>query len=238
MSTAKSNSGWLDRLRSSKGISSVTETDLETFLTCNSPDTNTKVPDFNPKSTADYPQSKKEIASVMSNVLAELFCMGDSNDVSRIKASRKQQNPRICFVSNSGDVALTVTKLTDRDDAVNVAIVDCEEEEKFPADLSGFSRTEVTVIDTSFSKWKFDKVLYRRKNVWKARDKKGNKPLNVGRKKRKLNPLMENDNAEKKGRLSSSNGDEKHMQLNAKHYEINKMQESDQETHQKRLVDS
>ncbi|XP_023636490.1 uncharacterized protein LOC17882795 [Capsella rubella] len=48
-----------------------------------------------------------------------------------------------------------------------------EEEEKGEKDLVGFSRSEVTVIDTSFKVWKSEKLVFRRRNVWKVRDKKG-----------------------------------------------------------------
>ncbi|XP_056160281.1 uncharacterized protein LOC115686120 isoform X2 [Syzygium oleosum] len=64
-----------------------------------------------------------------------------------------------------------------------------EEEEKESGDnkdLVGYSRSEVTVIDTSCESWKFEKVLYRRKNVWKVRDRKGKVRSSIGRKKRKL----------------------------------------------------
>ncbi|KAM7274554.1 hypothetical protein ACFE04_016420 [Oxalis oulophora] len=61
------------------------------------------------------------------------------------------------------------------------AVVTCksiEDEEKIKAkkekeELFEFSRSEVTVIDTSFDVWKFDKLFFRKKNVWKVRDKKG-----------------------------------------------------------------
>ncbi|CAL9231426.1 unnamed protein product [Arabidopsis halleri] len=48
-----------------------------------------------------------------------------------------------------------------------------EEEEKGEKDLVGFSRSEVTVIDTSFKIWKSEKLVFRRRNVWKVREKKG-----------------------------------------------------------------
>lgn len=59
-----------------------------------------------------------------------------------------------------------------------------EDKDKGCWKLSGFSRTEVTVIDTSFARWKFEKMLFRKKNVWKVRDKKG-KTANFTKKKRK-----------------------------------------------------
>lgn len=181
---------------------------------------------------------EKEWFGIMSNVLAELFYMGDSNDISRIKRKksfRKQLNPKICVISKSSndETALVVPsslvemegKSERRDlmeqEGVNVAPLEGEEEDKCRVDLSGFSRTEVTVIDTSCPSWKFDKMLYRRKNVWKVRDKKG-KTVNIGRKKRKLSPLEENVGLEKKAKLSigqcssskETNGEEGKMPLN------------------------
>lgn len=80
-----------------------------------------------------------------------------------------------------------------------------QEEDKCHADLSGFSRTEVTVIDTSCGSWKFEKMLFRRKNVWKVRDKKSKGMINIGRKKRKASTLLGEDtfSIEKKPKLSS-----------------------------------
>ncbi|KAL3521713.1 hypothetical protein ACH5RR_019862 [Cinchona calisaya] len=60
-----------------------------------------------------------------------------------------------------------------------------EEKDKGFGNLSGFSRTEVTVIDTSFASWKFEKMLFRKKNVWKVRDKKGGKMMSSWKKKNK-----------------------------------------------------
>ncbi|KAF3432742.1 hypothetical protein FNV43_RR23844 [Rhamnella rubrinervis] len=61
-----------------------------------------------------------------------------------------------------------------------------EDEEKGERELKGYSRSEVTVIDTSFGSWKSEKLVFRRKNVWKVREKKG-KFRSFGRKKRKAN---------------------------------------------------
>lgn len=63
---------------------------------------------------------------------------------------------------------------------------DEEEEEKGERELKGYSRSEVTVIDTSCGLWKSEKLAFRRKNIWKVREKKG-KLRNFGRKKRKGN---------------------------------------------------
>uniref|UniRef100_A0A2P2QEF7 Uncharacterized protein MANES_01G043100 n=1 Tax=Rhizophora mucronata TaxID=61149 RepID=A0A2P2QEF7_RHIMU len=51
-----------------------------------------------------------------------------------------------------------------------------------------YSKSEVTVIDTSCEVWKFDKLVFRKKNVWKVRDKKG-RTWTGGSKKRTKNDL-------------------------------------------------
>ncbi|KAL9687317.1 hypothetical protein QQ045_031717 [Rhodiola kirilowii] len=69
-----------------------------------------------------------------------------------------------------------------------------EEEEKGrrfeDCDLVGFSRTDVCIIDSSSPLWKFDKYLFRKKNVWKARDYWNVRPRNnnsvaIARKKKR-----------------------------------------------------
>ncbi|KAG6663813.1 hypothetical protein CIPAW_02G048700 [Carya illinoinensis] len=86
------------------------------------------------------------------------------------------------------------------------------EEDKGERELVGYSRSEVTVIDTSFGVWKSDKVVYRRKNMWKVREKRG-KVRSFGRKKRKLGSgVRDDDNSDdenvggvmKKTKVSSS----------------------------------
>ena len=73
----------------------------------------------------------------------------------------------------------------DDDDDEDEEEEDEEEEEKGEKELKGYSRSEVTVIDTSFGQyWKSEKLVFRKKNVWKVREKKG-KLRSFGRKKRK-----------------------------------------------------
>ncbi|XP_070683157.1 uncharacterized protein [Malus domestica] len=60
-----------------------------------------------------------------------------------------------------------------------------EEEEEDKGEMKGYSRSEVTVIDTSCGVWKTDKLVFRRKNVWKVREKKV-KGRSSGRHKRKV----------------------------------------------------
>lgn len=71
---------------------------------------------------------------------------------------------------------------------------DEEEKEKGCVSLLGFSRTEVTVIDTSFATWKFEKMLFRKKNVWKVRDK-NSKTVNLGKKKKRKTSAIDNGNS-------------------------------------------
>ncbi|CAK9141581.1 unnamed protein product [Ilex paraguariensis] len=252
ISTGKSGSKWLDRLRSSKGFPAGDDLDLEQFLShhnpniANSSDTkaacsNTNHIDPKSNSNSSTQSDKKPILdsnqdpevsqqndgkvlfNVLNNVLAELFNMGDSDNfpiINRKKSCRKQPNPRIFVVSTSTNIDDNTCKhdvgreekiyptLPTNGDNGRVAIKEMsdllkataqeeeeyvnvgEEEEKCHADLSEFSRTEVTVIDTSCPSWKFEKLLFRRKNVWKVRDKKS-KVMKVGKKKRKASALEE-----------------------------------------------
>ncbi|RVW89051.1 hypothetical protein CK203_029321 [Vitis vinifera] len=237
ISTGKSGSKWLDRLRSAKGFPTGNDDDLEHFLTHRDPNLSnspiTKPSD--PKSISDSTCSdekpvqdrsqppetgEKEWFGIMSNVLAELFNMGDSNQIPKLsgkKSSRKQTNPKICLLSSvrqedevpatapsSGDNSLTEMKDSNGEvKTVNQGKVDCldAEEEKCNQDLSAYSRSEVTVIDTSCAVWKFEKLLFRKKNVWKVRDKKG-KSRSIGRKKRKASECDEQLEARKKMKLS------------------------------------
>ncbi|OMO95080.1 hypothetical protein CCACVL1_05581 [Corchorus capsularis] len=261
--TGKSGSNWLDRLRSSKGFPTGDNLDLDHFLTnsnpsdspltnaSNSPNSNAESTHSNdkqlqnpepppPEVISGEPAGDKEWFGIMSNVLSELFNMGDGAQSSRFskkKTSRKQTNPRICIIktptansseeqrSSSGsvrrdkNVPASTTSLNSSQEAKreskeegdnsNVAEDEDEEEgkEKGEKELLGFSRSEVTVIDTSCQVWKADKLIFRRKNIWKVKDKKG-KSRSFGRKKRKVPPPTSDDNnggfCNKKQKISSS----------------------------------
>ncbi|XP_057478552.1 uncharacterized protein LOC130765951 [Actinidia eriantha] len=234
ISTGKSGSKWLDRLRSSKGFPAGNDLDLEQFLNHQNPNvsnsSDAKLSDANigPKSNSisaqpcERPENdEKEWLGIMSNVLSELFYTGDSDCFPRIngkKSSRKQANPRICILStfsnvetengasaivpSSGDNSCAEIKQASdpirlmKEENVNVD-VDVEEDEKSYADLSAFSRTDVTVIDSSCPVWKCEKLLFRRKNVWRVREKK-TKSTKIGTKKRKANSLEEESAAGEK----------------------------------------
>ncbi|KAJ7965249.1 Fantom protein [Quillaja saponaria] len=146
----------------------------------------------------------KQWVGVMGNVLCELFNMCDdqskSSNFSRTKCPRKQGNPKFCVISTSknniedksGDFArkdenVQATNSLNNDMMeMKEATVECEdvEDEKGDKELLGYSRSEVTVIDTSCPIWKFEKLVFRKKNVWKVREKKGKSKF-FGKKKRK-----------------------------------------------------
>lgn len=235
VSTDRSGSNWLDRLRSTKGFPAGDGLDLDHFLAnpqnpspptppVSDPSTSESIHSVQSQITtqerarsvrAQNPGDEKDWYGIMTGVLSELFNMGDGEGEIARKSSRKQRNPRFFPSSRTCD-ASAGEKISDcaaavaargenagwrtpsadlESDAVDRTArggdVDGEEEEEEKEsgdnqDLVGFSRSEVTVIDTSCESWKFEKVLYRRKNVWKVRDRKGKVRSSIGRKKRKL----------------------------------------------------
>ncbi|KAJ6748721.1 FANTOM PROTEIN [Salix purpurea] len=145
------------------------------------------------------------------------------------KVPRKQTKPKFCFISgnNSGIDSLNCVRKDQNFLAVTGSLnsdknsnnVDCgvdddddeedvDEEKGFGVsgdkELKGYSRSEVTVIDTSCQVWKFDKLVFRKKNVWKVRDKK-EKSWVFGGKKRKGNDLesANGNGAKKKAKVSN-----------------------------------
>ncbi|KAM7274180.1 hypothetical protein ACFE04_028844 [Oxalis oulophora] len=152
----------------------------------------------------------------MANVLCELFNMGggggDSDGIPKKKSLRKQPNPKF-FHNTSTSTSTSTAAAADWDSSlrkdesasdndINLVAFEEEEEEedeeekikakKEKEELFGFSRSEVTVIDTSFDVWKFDKLLFRKKNVWKVRDKKGTINAALRRKKIKTKESVPN----------------------------------------------
>ncbi|KAJ4956763.1 hypothetical protein NE237_013546 [Protea cynaroides] len=265
----KSESSWLDRLRSSKGFPAGSDLDLEQFLNHNSdhalssdahvsdvirennsygPNPNSESAPLDTKSVAERSKNavysgfrkhrKKEgLFNVMSNVLADLFNMGDRCGIERIrgyvekKSSRKQPNPKICSLSASASVDdgrlagvrkadgipatwppstdNSVTEVTQNGDRLKPAKRGKSAslttvEDKSQTDLSS-SCVEVTIIDTSSSVWKSGKLIFRKGNVWKVREKKwisGN--LNACRRKRKASVSDDIAGGKKKRKLSQS----------------------------------
>ncbi|XP_024007117.1 uncharacterized protein LOC18012403 [Eutrema salsugineum] len=172
------------------------------------------------------PNPGEEWYGVMSDVLSELFNFGGSSRSSTIpgkKLPRKQSNPRHCSVETLADVPLLNQKRDSnclpgarefatssrssynkkpapekRERRRSVAEADgVEEEERGEKDLVGFSRSEVTVIDTSFKIWKSEKLVFRRRNVWKVRDKRGKSRV-VSSKKKTMKKLKKKKKKKKR----------------------------------------
>ncbi|XP_065861450.1 uncharacterized protein [Euphorbia lathyris] len=163
----------------------------------------------------------REWYGVMNNVLCDLFNMGERNEkISRFswkKSARKQTHPKFCDVSMP--CAANDMESIRKDEYVSDknSNADCGDEEKEKSscgngsggdkeELKGYSRSEVTIIDTSFDMWKLDKLVFRRKNIWKVVDKKG-KSWTVGTKKRKgthLDSTIGNVSYKKKSKSTNS----------------------------------
>lgn len=193
-------SKWLDRLRRSRGFPAGDDTSLDQFLSHE----NTHLPN-SPISNPSHAQFSKqsnpnEVSEQLSSVLCELFNFGKLNNNPRErgeKGARKQEKPRICVVSNPDVVA--------GDEVMRMMGEENGDVDETGCDFVGFSRTQVTVIDTSYPWWKCEKVVFRKKNVWRVRDRKS-KLTNVGVKKRKAKKLEdENDGTRKKSKQSGLN---------------------------------
>ncbi|CAJ2667359.1 uncharacterized protein LOC123909590 [Trifolium pratense] len=150
-----SGSNWLDRLRFNKGIPTGDDLDLDSFLlklTSHSPQP--RPIRHRPTITDDPP---------LTTVLAQLFNPSAAVTLTTKKRPRKQTNPKIFLASST-----TITG--------GVAPVEVEnrgeEGEDGEEDLKGFTKSEVTVIDTSCSVWKVDKFVFRKNSVWKVRERK------------------------------------------------------------------
>ncbi|KAF2597300.1 hypothetical protein F2Q68_00012344 [Brassica cretica] len=199
-------STWLDRLRLSKGLSTSEDDDasgtplsLDDFLRRNhsASDSPPSAPTPSDPELTDSPSDPNpgEWYGVMSDVLSELFnYSGSSRSTTTVpvkKLPRKQSNPKHCSVETPPPPQrpkfATEKRETRRRRVVEEEDdgVEEEEEEEGEKDLVGFSRSEVTVIDTSFKIWKAEKVVFRRRSVWKVRDKKGNSRGAVSSKKKK-----------------------------------------------------
>lgn len=233
VSAGKSSSRWLDRLRNAKGFSDDSATDLENFLQ-NIDSSNAERSDPSPTSNPKLDpiqNDDNQLFTIMSDVLSELFNFGDncSNSAKFKKSARKQAKPRICAFSNNGsdenNNAASEKAMVSRNGDSNSGVEGVKglvirenegEEDGRDGNLSGFSRTEVTVIDTSYELWKFEKLLYRKKHVWKVREKKG-KSENVGSKrKRKVDKGAGEDQSEGKKQVDEKKGcgEESELQLN------------------------
>ncbi|KAK4403711.1 hypothetical protein Sango_0739700 [Sesamum angolense] len=263
VSTGKSRSSWLDRLRTAKGFPENGVTDLEMFLqnpSSSIAERPESVPNTDPIccSTRD---EDKQFFNIMSDVLNELFNFGDKwgNSTKLKKSARKQMNPRICEFSNNGSREInnaaaekpTLLRSGDSNSGVEgVRELDKSENDgegvERDGNLAGFSRTEVMVIDTSYESWKFEKLLYRKKNVWKLRDKKGKSVIMRNKKKRKLSSSVEEDqHGAKKLKVDKKEGSREGCELprNEVYHHINKSEVLDKgpnkvgRTHEKKQED-
>ncbi|KAK6118511.1 hypothetical protein DH2020_047778 [Rehmannia glutinosa] len=195
VSTGKSGSSWLDRLRTAKGFTEDGVTDLEEFIqNPNSPSPETM--DSKPNSVSVCDPSRNEdtqLFNIMSDVLNELFNFGDSCTPEKATLLRSCEKELDKWENEREGVG--------RD-----------------GNLVGFSRTEVTVIDTSYELWKFEKFLYRKKNVWKVRDRKVKSETVGSKKKRKVSGGMEEEDRHggKKSKVDTKegNGEECELPLN------------------------
>ncbi|XP_058757160.1 uncharacterized protein LOC131630394 [Vicia villosa] len=163
----KTGSNWLDRLRSNKGIPTDDNIDLDSFLlrlTSHSPQPRPiKPPRRRPTVTHDPP---------LTAVLAHLFNPGATVSLTSNKCPRKQTNPKN-FIASSSTVNNAPTTTAATGGGVVVEVEDrCVEENNGEEDLKGFTRSEVTVIDTSCPRWKVDKLVFRKNSVWKVRERK------------------------------------------------------------------
>ena len=174
----KPGSNWLDRLRSNIGIPTDDNLDLDTFLlnlATHSPQPRPIKPlRHRPPITHDDPP--------LTAVLAHLFNPGAVTLTSR-KCPRKQTNPKIFLPSSTTTITVNTPASVPADAAVEVENrgvegEDCEE------DFKGFTKSEVTVIDTSCPVWKVDKFVFRKNSVWKIRERK-HKNKFVAKKKKK-----------------------------------------------------
>lgn len=172
----------------------------------------------------DAGERESELFGIMSNVLSDLFNMNNDGGVDRQrrkKSLRKQRNPRIFLAPTAAVAAEVIGEAEEEGERssggceqkeenalaeINNA-VECEEEKEEESgngerELIGFSRNEVTVIDTSCVEWKFEKLVYRKRNVWKVREKKGRSKF-VGRKRKKGDGGS--DDGKKKLKVSNEN---------------------------------
>lgn len=228
-------STWLDRLRISKGLSTTEDDDasgnplsLDDFLRRNHrTDTSDSPPTPSDPELTDSPADPNpgEWYGVMSDVLSELFNYSGSSSRSGTgkKLPRKQSNPKHCSPPQLVVSSFLPRFVTEKRRRSVEEDDDVEEEEEGEKDLVGFSRSEVTVIDTSFKIWKSEKVVFRRRSVWKVRDKKGNsrgvvssktkkkKTIKLKKKKKKKRKCdvddVENVRKSKKMKLSRSVSD-------------------------------
>ncbi|KAI4378207.1 hypothetical protein MLD38_015720 [Melastoma candidum] len=196
--TLPSSANWLDRLRSARGFPASDADDLDGApLADANPNPNTvPAPPSGPVAVVSMPPSRG-MHEIVTSILSDLFEMGETERepvVENRRSSRKQPNPRFLPCLQDGVRASSLDSRWDErgkeglEENVGVGEVGEEEgrgvgdgmeqgaaegDEEEEEGLIGYSRSEVTIIDTSCEVWKFEKLVYRRKDVWKVRDRKG-----------------------------------------------------------------
>lgn len=223
--SGESGSGWLHRLRASRGFPTDSSLDLEHFLNPPSSDLaaaplagekNAAVaPD--PAACEETPPDQppgQDWYVLMTNVLSELFNMGGgdrSGHPRPSKVPRKQPRPRACAVSTSASVgdscaaavaaaaaamspssaenSVAEEERESGKDGVEAPVGGAEEEISQMGiedwEVGSYSKTTVTVIDTSEPLWRSEKVLFRKGDDWKICNRKGSSS-HWSRKRRKL----------------------------------------------------
>lgn len=106
-----------------------------------------------------------------------------TNNNNRLQREEEEKSP-VCTTKDENAPATASFGSDNRLTKVKEGNVEAEEDEREERELVGYSTSEVTVIDTSFGVWKSEKVVFRRRNVWKVREKR-RKVRSFGRKKRK-----------------------------------------------------
>ncbi|KAL5075439.1 hypothetical protein RYX36_014423 [Vicia faba] len=192
----KRGSNWLDRLRSNKGIPTGDDIDLDSFLlrlTTHSPQPlPIKPPRRCPTVTHDPP---------LTAVLAHLFNPGATISITSKKCPRKQTNPKIFIASSSTAAAATgADAMVEVEDPV---VEDNDGEE----DFKGFTRSEVTVIDTSCPRWKVDKLVFRKNTVWKVRERKSKTKLFANKNSKTTHDLHINGTGNSKDNIVKMGGE-------------------------------
>lgn len=173
------------------------------------------------KQSLTYSRDEKDKESenlfdLMSSVLSELFIMDNNNnnssgrkcqDISsrKTRSGRKQKNPKPCVISNESDdpetSPSTADDNSDKEGDKKKLGFDLEKNKKWKGGfISGYSRADVMIIDTSASIWKSDKWVFRKGNVWKVRDKisRCRKVIRMRKKRKSNNQLSDNENGDKK----------------------------------------
>lgn len=129
--------------------------------------------------------------------------------------------------NNNNNNNNTNTTTTNNNTTADVRVDEVEEEEEI-VDLKAYSRSEVTVIDTSFEEWKSDKWVFRKNDEWKIKEKKSKSRVSAGKKRKLLahnlgdnNPKLavvddgdNDDNLMKKKKVMVKEDDDRLLRLN------------------------